>query len=92
MIAFRDYASDLNSGFPTSVAPFIDGNALFTHDRNSLYSPVGNRVSVFDFVKCVRLPWFVFICLSSITFFRFLSVTRRSGFPSKIGRILPQLR
>ncbi|KAL2919776.1 U3 snoRNP protein [Polyrhizophydium stewartii] len=32
------------------------GNVLFTPDGNSLVSPVGNRVSVFDLVKCgIRL-------------------------------------
>ena len=38
---------------------YRQGNILFTHDGNSLYSPVGNRVSVFDLVKwvsCVNTP------------------------------------
>lgn len=30
---------------------YRQGNVLFTPDGNSLLSPVGNRVSVFDLVK-----------------------------------------
>ena len=29
------------------------GNLLFTNDGNSIISPLGNRVAVFDLVKCV---------------------------------------
>ncbi len=31
---------------------YKQGNLLFTPDGHSLLSPVGNRVSVFDLVKC----------------------------------------
>jgi periodic tryptophan protein 2 len=34
---------------------YRQGNIIFTSDGNSLLSPVGNRVSVFDLVKCVSL-------------------------------------
>ena len=30
---------------------YRQGNVVFTRDGNSLLSPVGNRVSVFDLVK-----------------------------------------
>jgi len=33
---------------------YKQGNVVFTADGNSLVSPVGNRVTVFDLVKCVR--------------------------------------
>lgn len=32
---------------------YRQGNVLFTPDGNSVLSPVGNRVSVFDLVKWV---------------------------------------
>ena len=31
------------------------GNVIFSKDGNSLFSPVNNRVSVFDLVKCVPM-------------------------------------
>jgi hypothetical protein len=31
---------------------YSGGNLIFTPDGNSLLSPVGNRVTVFDLVKC----------------------------------------
>lgn len=37
---------------------YRQGNVLFTPDGNSLLSPVGNRVSVFDLVKFVRFLFF----------------------------------
>jgi periodic tryptophan protein 2 len=38
---------------------YAQGNVLFTPDGNSLVSPVGNRVTVFDLVnqKCTTLPF-----------------------------------
>ena len=52
---------ELLSFFLTSYSQFSNicgtvyrqGNVLFAPDGNSLYSPVGNRVSVFDLVKYV---------------------------------------
>lgn len=41
---------------------YKQGNVVFTPDGNSVISPVGNRVSVFDLVKSVpipSLPWFL---------------------------------
>lgn len=32
---------------------YRQGNILFTADGNSILSPVGNRVTVFDLVQCV---------------------------------------
>lgn len=54
------------SGSPLLFVPDVDnfqftnllgtvycrGNLVFTPDGNSLLSPVGNRVSCFDLVKC----------------------------------------
>ena len=34
---------------------YRQGNVLFTADGNTLLSPVGNRVSVFDLVKCAHV-------------------------------------
>lgn len=38
---------------------YRQGNILFTPDGNSLLSPVGNRVSVFDLVKYVLGPFII---------------------------------
>ena len=35
---------------------YQQGNIVFTPDGNSVLSPVGNRVSVFDLVKSVLVP------------------------------------
>lgn len=35
---------------------YQQGNIVFTPDGNSVLSPVGNRISVFDLVKSVLLP------------------------------------
>lgn len=34
---------------------YTQGNVLFTPDGNSVLSPVGNRITKFDLIKCVHL-------------------------------------
>lgn len=48
---------------------YRQGNVLFTPDGNSLLSPVGNRVAVFDLVKFVlhaSLFLFIFVTFLSL--------------------------
>jgi periodic tryptophan protein 2 len=53
-VSDRQFKTPAASGFKFSNlcgTVYRQGNVLYTPDGNSVISPVGNRVSVFDLVK-----------------------------------------
>lgn len=91
----------MSSGPPLLLVPDVDsfqfanllgtvycrGNLVFTPDGNSLLSPVGNRVSCFDLVKCASY------CLGLYAFWILISefaAISHLHLISSTGRISPE--
>jgi hypothetical protein len=53
-LCVRDGPLPQNFGFSNLCGTvYKSGNVVFTPDGNSLLSPVGNRITVFDLIECV---------------------------------------
>lgn len=63
---------------------------MFTPDGNSVLSPVGNRVSVFDLVKCVSAAAFIGFQYDTYILLYFLSNKSRT-FPFEMRKNIAAL-